>query len=131
MGEMNLLNSPDDIDLDQHGVIEAHAGTGKTYTIIQTVLRILERKTGEGDGFIARRAESAAVASPAPGSALLAALSAEVTLVAFGALVDGAFASGPAGRWRWDQRRGRLLGSPAVAGSAAPVGTVGADPTGW
>ena len=36
-------NAPE-IDLDRHGVIEAHAGTGKTWTIIQMVLRILEKK---------------------------------------------------------------------------------------
>ena len=33
----------DDIDIFRHGVIEAHAGTGKTYTIVQMVLRILEQ----------------------------------------------------------------------------------------
>jgi len=32
----------DEIDLSQHGVIEAHAGTGKTYTIVKLVLRMLE-----------------------------------------------------------------------------------------
>lgn len=38
------------IDLDRHGVIEAHAGTGKTWTIIQMVLRILEKEKTTADG---------------------------------------------------------------------------------
>jgi len=32
--------------LDHHGVIEAHAGTGKTYTIVQMVLRLLQGEAG-------------------------------------------------------------------------------------
>jgi len=35
------INSPEEIDLSQHGVIEASAGTGKTYTIENMVLRLL------------------------------------------------------------------------------------------
>ncbi|MFP4164330.1 MAG: UvrD-helicase domain-containing protein [Chitinispirillaceae bacterium] len=38
-----ILKNPEEISLDQHGVIEAHAGTGKTYTIIRMVLRMLEQ----------------------------------------------------------------------------------------
>jgi exodeoxyribonuclease V beta subunit len=37
-----------DIDLSRHGVIEAHAGTGKTYTIVQMVVRILEQTVEAG-----------------------------------------------------------------------------------
>ena len=43
-----ILPSPDAVDLDRHGVIEAHAGTGKTYTIENMVLRILCRKGRDG-----------------------------------------------------------------------------------
>lgn len=32
----------DGIDLTRHGILEAHAGTGKTYTIVAMVLRLLE-----------------------------------------------------------------------------------------
>ena len=32
----------DGIDLSRHGILEAHAGTGKTYTIVAMVLRLLE-----------------------------------------------------------------------------------------
>ena len=32
------------IDLDRHGLIEASAGTGKTYTIERLVLRLLAEK---------------------------------------------------------------------------------------
>ncbi|MCO4782318.1 MAG: UvrD-helicase domain-containing protein [Candidatus Cloacimonetes bacterium] len=39
---MLILNSPDDISLSHHGLIEASAGTGKTYTIENLVLRILK-----------------------------------------------------------------------------------------
>jgi exodeoxyribonuclease V beta subunit len=43
--EMRLLTDPTQIDLERHGVVEAHAGTGKTYTIVQMVLRLLEKGT--------------------------------------------------------------------------------------
>ena len=39
-----------EIDLNRHGVIEAHAGTGKTYTITRLVLRILEQCICEDNG---------------------------------------------------------------------------------
>ncbi len=40
----------DQIELSRHGVIEAHAGTGKTYTIVQLVLRILRSTTTDAAG---------------------------------------------------------------------------------
>ncbi len=40
-----VISSADDIDLAKHGVIEAHAGTGKTYTIVNLALRMLEEQT--------------------------------------------------------------------------------------
>lgn len=40
------------IDLDRHGVIEAHAGTGKTYTIVKLVLEIVQRKITDESGGI-------------------------------------------------------------------------------
>ncbi len=45
------ITSAHDIDLGKHGVIEAHAGTGKTYTIVQMVLAILQKPvyTEKGD----------------------------------------------------------------------------------
>jgi exodeoxyribonuclease V beta subunit len=52
MSEGRVVSSADDIDLTRHGVIEAHAGTGKTYTIVGLVLRMLEQTTDrdKGDG---------------------------------------------------------------------------------
>ncbi|MCL2219564.1 MAG: UvrD-helicase domain-containing protein [Chitinispirillia bacterium] len=44
MGNSSILRSPNDIKLHSHGVIEAHAGTGKTYTIVKLVLRMLEEE---------------------------------------------------------------------------------------
>ena len=38
------LESPDDISLDAHALIEASAGTGKTYTIENLVLRIIRQR---------------------------------------------------------------------------------------
>ncbi len=38
---MKMIESPDAINLNQHAVIEASAGTGKTYTITHLVLRYL------------------------------------------------------------------------------------------
>src|ERR1700737_4516376 len=35
------MDQPDIIDLDRHAVVEASAGTGKTYAIEQLVLRLL------------------------------------------------------------------------------------------
>src|SRR5271170_3136875 len=35
------LLSPDDIDLSRHSVIEASAGTGKTYTLEQIIPRLI------------------------------------------------------------------------------------------
>jgi len=43
MSDITILSSPNDIDLGRHGVIEAHAGTGKTHTVVEMVLRILEQ----------------------------------------------------------------------------------------
>lgn len=40
---MHILKSPQEIDLSLPGIMEAHAGTGKTYTIVQLVLRILQQ----------------------------------------------------------------------------------------
>lgn len=40
---MHILKSPQEIDLCLPGIMEAHAGTGKTYTIVQMVLRILQQ----------------------------------------------------------------------------------------
>jgi exodeoxyribonuclease V beta subunit len=50
MGNATILRSAKDIDLGRHGVIEAHAGTGKTYTIVETVLRILQEPVTATDG---------------------------------------------------------------------------------
>ncbi|MBN1757143.1 MAG: UvrD-helicase domain-containing protein [Chitinispirillaceae bacterium] len=36
------------IDLTAHGLIEAHAGTGKTYTIVKIVLKLLEQVVTDG-----------------------------------------------------------------------------------
>lgn len=44
MASMVPLRSADDIDLSRHGVIEASAGTGKTYTIVGLASRILREK---------------------------------------------------------------------------------------
>jgi|GEM_PF-722513 len=44
MAKLTILKNPGDIALDAHGAIEAHAGTGKTYTIEKLVLRILEQR---------------------------------------------------------------------------------------
>ncbi|WP_179952154.1 UvrD-helicase domain-containing protein [Marinicella rhabdoformis] len=41
MSEFIFIDSPVEIDLNQDAVIEASAGTGKTYTIIELVLRLL------------------------------------------------------------------------------------------
>ncbi len=38
---MRVISSPSDIDLNHHAVIEASAGTGKTFTITHLVLRYL------------------------------------------------------------------------------------------
>ncbi|MCA9448859.1 MAG: UvrD-helicase domain-containing protein, partial [Candidatus Omnitrophica bacterium] len=38
---MKPIDNPSDIDLKKHGVIEASAGTGKTYTLENLVVRIL------------------------------------------------------------------------------------------
>ena len=46
---MELWN---EIDLTRHGVIEAHAGTGKTFTIVKLVLRILETEAPDRRGGI-------------------------------------------------------------------------------
>ncbi|MEM7183916.1 MAG: UvrD-helicase domain-containing protein [Spirochaetota bacterium] len=35
------IQSPKEIDLDRHGVIKASAGTGKTYTMVELVMRLL------------------------------------------------------------------------------------------
>jgi ATP-dependent exoDNAse (exonuclease V) beta subunit len=43
MSDIIMIEKTKDIDLCCHGVIEAHAGTGKTYAIVQMVLRILEQ----------------------------------------------------------------------------------------
>ena len=45
--QIQLLSHPDQIDLGNHGVIEAHAGAGKTYTIVKMVLRILQEVRAE------------------------------------------------------------------------------------
>lgn len=38
---LKLLSDAEEIDLDRHGVIQAHAGTGKTYTIENLVVRLV------------------------------------------------------------------------------------------
>lgn len=48
MGDATILKCPDQISLTRHGVIEAHAGTGKTYTIIRLVLRMLQQRVSDG-----------------------------------------------------------------------------------
>ncbi|MCL2183359.1 MAG: UvrD-helicase domain-containing protein [Chitinispirillia bacterium] len=52
MSNGQVLSSPKDIDLGRHGVIEAHAGTGKTYTIVKLVLRMLEEPPKGVSGLI-------------------------------------------------------------------------------
>jgi ATP-dependent exoDNAse (exonuclease V) beta subunit (contains helicase and exonuclease domains) len=42
-----IIQGADDIDLNQHAVIEASAGTGKTYTMVALVMRLL---SDERDG---------------------------------------------------------------------------------
>ncbi len=44
--EMVLLEKPEQVDLLRHGVVEAHAGTGKTYTIVKVLLRLLSGDHG-------------------------------------------------------------------------------------
>lgn len=41
---MTLLKKVDDININQHGLIEASAGTGKTYTIENLAIRIIKEK---------------------------------------------------------------------------------------
>ena len=41
---MQIIKDCKDIDLNKHALIEASAGTGKTYTIENLVVRILEEK---------------------------------------------------------------------------------------
>ncbi|MBN2189117.1 MAG: UvrD-helicase domain-containing protein [Chitinispirillaceae bacterium] len=48
MGRIRNITGSRDVDLLRHGVIEAHAGTGKTYTIVKLVMRILEEPDPEG-----------------------------------------------------------------------------------
>jgi exodeoxyribonuclease V beta subunit len=43
MSSIRIINDQNDIDIKRHGVIEAHAGTGKTHTIVEMVLEILEQ----------------------------------------------------------------------------------------
>ena len=38
------------IGLDRHGIVEAHAGTGKTYTLVRLVLRMLSEPMPHGRG---------------------------------------------------------------------------------
>jgi len=47
MIDSRVISTPNDIDLSRHGVIEAHAGTGKTYTIVKMVLNMLEQIADE------------------------------------------------------------------------------------
>jgi|WetSurMetagenome_2_1015567.scaffolds.fasta_scaffold00057_24 exodeoxyribonuclease V beta subunit len=48
MSDVTILRDARNIDLSRHGVIEAHAGTGKTHTVVETVLRILEEPAANG-----------------------------------------------------------------------------------
>jgi exodeoxyribonuclease V beta subunit len=48
MNKPGEITTAADIDLSRHGVIEAHAGTGKTYTIVRMVMRILEQTVDTG-----------------------------------------------------------------------------------
>jgi exodeoxyribonuclease V beta subunit len=45
MNNSLIISNVKDIDLSRHGIIEAHAGTGKTYTIVKMVLRMLEQSS--------------------------------------------------------------------------------------
>lgn len=45
-----MSNLWEEVKLDEHGLIEAHAGTGKTYTIVRLVLRILEKAIQDDNG---------------------------------------------------------------------------------
>ena len=44
------ISSADGVDLTRHGVIEAHAGTGKTHTIVNLALRMIEQTESRGKG---------------------------------------------------------------------------------
>jgi exodeoxyribonuclease V beta subunit len=48
MNKPGEIKTAHDIDLSCHGVIEAHAGTGKTFTIVQMVVRILGQPVEAG-----------------------------------------------------------------------------------
>ncbi|MGB7568906.1 MAG: UvrD-helicase domain-containing protein, partial [Chitinivibrionales bacterium] len=50
MSNVIILDNPDKIRLSRHGVIEAHAGAGKTHTIVQMVLRILQEPIPDATG---------------------------------------------------------------------------------
>ncbi len=50
MSNVIILDNPDKIRLSRHGVIEAHAGAGKTHTIVQMVLRILQEPIPDAKG---------------------------------------------------------------------------------
>jgi exodeoxyribonuclease V beta subunit len=49
MSKIQNITDSKEIDLLRHGVIEAHAGTGKTFTIVNMVVRILEEPDPEGN----------------------------------------------------------------------------------
>ena len=49
MSEFTFINSPDSIDLNKDAVIEASAGTGKTYTIIELVMHLLIQGRQQND----------------------------------------------------------------------------------
>jgi ATP-dependent exoDNAse (exonuclease V) beta subunit (contains helicase and exonuclease domains) len=50
MSNVIILDNPYKICLSRHGVIEAHAGAGKTHTIVQMVLRILQEPVPDAHG---------------------------------------------------------------------------------
>lgn len=49
MSEFTFINSPEQVNLNQDAVIEASAGTGKTYTIIELVMRLLIQGRQQND----------------------------------------------------------------------------------
>ncbi|MDR0307713.1 MAG: UvrD-helicase domain-containing protein [Chitinispirillales bacterium] len=51
MSNSRNISTVNDIDLSLHGIIEAHAGTGKTYTIVKLVLAMLEQTNDKANDF--------------------------------------------------------------------------------
>jgi len=101
-----------EIDLHAHGVLEAHAGTGKTYTIVGLVVRLLsERKLSVRDILLVTYTQKAA-----------------------GELQEGSFAWGPVAPEPVSgltvAGRGRLRWEPATAEPSLVMWLVGDKPAG-